>query len=133
VGLTNVCVYSLATHGVDLFAGTLGNGVWRRPLPEMITDVENNGILLTSFVLAQNYPNPFNPTTTIKFQIPSTSFVSLTVFDVLGREVVTLVNEEMRPGRYERLFDGSGLASGVYYYRLRSGNFVETKRVLLLH
>jgi hypothetical protein len=71
------------------------------------------------FGLAQNYPNPFNPTTKIEFQIPTQAFVQLKVFDLLGREVATLVNEELTPGSYDRVFDGSGLASGIYLIRLK--------------
>jgi|GEM_PF-5913752 hypothetical protein len=82
--------------------------------------------------LAQNYPNPFNPSTTISFTIPHSSFVTLKVFDVLGREVATLVNEEMTLGWYERMFDGSNLASGVYIYRLHAGGFDQIKKLLLL-
>jgi hypothetical protein len=85
-----------------------------------------------TFSLHQNYPNPFNPATNIKFQIPISSFVTLRVFDLLGREVATLVNEEMRPGSYERTFDASGLSSGIYFYRLRAGSFVETKKLVVL-
>ena len=84
------------------------------------------------FKLLQNYPNPFNPTTTIKYQIPSTSFVTLKVLDLLGREVATLVNEEVKPGSYVRAFDASGLASAVYLYRLQAGTFAQTRKLLLL-
>ncbi|HCV42764.1 MAG TPA: hypothetical protein DGH68_04730 [Bacteroidetes bacterium] len=76
--------------------------------------------------------SPFIFPKTISFYIPGLSFVILKVFDVLGREVTTLVNEEMRAGKYERAFDAGGLASGVYFYRLRSGEFVQTKKLLLL-
>jgi hypothetical protein len=100
------------------------------------------------FVLYQNYPNPFNPSTTIKFQIPnlksqradsqlefgdwSLGFVSLKVFDVLGREVRTLVKEELKAGSYKVTFDASNLASGIYFYRLTAGSFVDTKKVVLM-
>jgi hypothetical protein len=95
-------------------------------------DVENVGTLPLQYSLEQNYPNPFNPETKIKFQIPTSSEVTLKVFDLLGREVATLVNERLQPGSYETTFDGSGLASGVYLYRLKAGGFVETKKLLLL-
>lgn len=86
------------------------------------------------FELSQNYPNPFNPTTTIRFSIPVGTYghTSLRVYDVLGREVRTLVNENLQAGSYETTFDGSGLASGVYFYRLQAGEFVSTKKLLLL-
>ena len=85
-----------------------------------------------SFVLEQNYPNPFNPGTEIGLQLSAYGEVTLNVFDVLGREVAVLVNEPMAPGKYKVLFDGSRLASGVYYYRLDAGTFVQTKKMLLL-
>jgi hypothetical protein len=84
------------------------------------------------FSLEQNYPNPFNPTTTITFALPIKSFVSLRVFDALGREVATLVNDEFLAGRYSKKWDASGLPSGVYFYRLQAGSFVETRKLLLL-
>jgi len=84
------------------------------------------------FSLSQNYPNPFNPATTIKFDIRTPAFTKLSVFDVLGREIKTLVNEELKTGSYSLVFDGSEFNSGVYFYRLTSGDFVETKRMLLV-
>jgi hypothetical protein len=85
-----------------------------------------------SVALAQNYPNPFNPSTKIRFEIPQVSHVSLKVFDVLGREVLTLVDEVIPAGVYYVRFDGSTLSSGVYFYRLKAGESVKTKRMILL-
>jgi hypothetical protein len=85
-----------------------------------------------SFVLSQNYPNPFNPTTDLQFSVLDPQFTSLKVYDPVGREVATLVNEMLRPGTYKATFDATGLASGVYYYRLRAGEFAETRRMVLL-
>jgi hypothetical protein len=84
------------------------------------------------FVLEQNYPNPFNPSTTIKFELPRASHVNLTVYDVLGRELSRLVNERMDAGYHDVKFDGSALASGVYFYRLQAGSYVQTKKLMLL-
>jgi len=92
------------------------------------------------FLLGQNYPNPFNPTTKIKYQIPSviasgtkqSQMISLKVYDILGREVLTLVNEEKQPGVYEVDFDASGLSSGIYYYELKSREFRSIKKMVLL-
>lgn len=84
------------------------------------------------FSLAQNYPNPFNPATNIGFRIADFGFVSLKVYDLLGREVATLVNEEKPAGSYEVTFDASQLSSGVYLYRLNSGSFIETKKMTIL-
>jgi len=88
-------------------------------------------VIPTSVALDQNYPNPFNPRTTIRFQLPSPEFVSLRIFDVLGREITILVNEERAAGAFEAGWDASGLPSGVYFYRLQVGNFIETKRMML--
>ncbi len=98
-----------------------------------ITGIQNtNSEIPVSYNLSQNYPNPFNPTTNIKFSIPSTELVKLVVFDVLGREVATLVNEVKNAGNYTADFDASHLSSGVYFYRLESGNFIQTKKMLLV-
>ena len=86
----------------------------------------------SSYSLGQNYPNPFNPRTVVSFSLPVAGDVSLKVYDVRGREVQTLVNERLNTGTYETRFDGSGLTSGVYFYRLMSGDFAETKRMLLI-
>lgn len=84
------------------------------------------------FTVSQNFPNPFNPETAIKYSIPQNQKVTLIVYDVLGVEVRTLVNEEKSAGYYEVNFDAANLASGVYYYKLQTGNFVETKKMILL-
>jgi serine protease len=91
---------------------------------------DNTAATPTTYQLAQNYPNPFNPTTTLQFQVPQKSFVSLKVFDLLGRELATLVNEERQAGIYRVTWNASKLPSGVYFYRLRAGNFVETKKMV---
>ncbi|MHB9041582.1 MAG: T9SS type A sorting domain-containing protein, partial [Melioribacteraceae bacterium] len=96
------------------------------------TNIKSEDEIAYEFQLSQNYPNPFNPTTTISFLIPRTEFVSLKVYDLLGREVATLVNEEKLPGHYEVEFNGMNLPSGVYFYRLQAGNFSQTKKLLLL-
>jgi len=92
---------------------------------------ETNGRLPTEITLLQNYPNPFNPATKIKYQIPHRSFVTLKVYDVLGNEVVTLLNEEKAAGNYEVEFDASSLASGMYIYKLQVGTFVQAKKMIL--
>jgi hypothetical protein len=84
------------------------------------------------YSLAQNYPNPFNPNTIIRFQIKDSRFVTLKVFDELGREIKSLVNEKLNAGEYETTFDGSNLPSGVYFYKLTAGNFSEVKRMMLI-
>ena len=84
------------------------------------------------FTLAQNYPNPFNPATTISYQLPVNSFVSLKVYDVLGNEVASLVNEQKAAGNYDVNFDASSLGSGVYFYTIKAGNFTQTKKMILM-
>jgi hypothetical protein len=107
-----------------------------------VTGIEDEEITVEEFKLYQNYPNPFNPTTKIKYSIPSnvkgeTSNVSLKVYDVLGNKIATLVNEEIPSGEYEVEFsaiggDGSGLASGLYFYQLSTKEFIDTKKMMLL-
>jgi hypothetical protein len=88
--------------------------------------------LPTQFSLSQNYPNPFNPSTTIRYGLPNRSTVTLAVYNTLGQKIITLVQETQEPGGHEVKFDGTGLASGVYFYRLQTGGFVQTKKLLLL-
>jgi hypothetical protein len=89
------------------------------------------------FILSQNYPNPFNPTTKIKFEIPldvkrERSNVKLIIYDILGKEISTLVNESLQPGTYEVTFDGSNLSTGIYFYVLKAGDYIETKKMVLI-
>ena len=130
--LTNTVVQSLAICGTNLYAGTYG-GLYYRPLSEMITGIkkEQNG-LPKNFALAQNYPNPFNPSTTISFDLPSKSFVSLKVFDLIGRVVATIVSEELSAGTYSWQWNASTLSSGIYLYRLEAGSFTQTKKLVLI-
>jgi len=106
-----------------------------------ITKVENEDAIIYNFSLDQNYPNPFNPSTTIKYSIPNSANasygetqqnVTLTVYDILGKEVALLVNKHQKPGNYEVTFNASQLSSGIYFYKLQAGSFVETKKMLLL-
>jgi len=97
-----------------------------------ITSVEEDNQLPTVFSLQQNYPNPFNPTTKIKYSVPQSSNVVIKVFDVLGNEIETLVNEEKPVGNYEVKFDATALPSGIYFYQLKAGDFTQVKKMLLL-
>ncbi len=101
-----------------------------------VSSFEGDNFNLFNFKLYQNYPNPFNPATTIGYQMPDAGYITLKIFDVLGNEISTLVNEYKPAGRYEVNFDassaGGGLASGVYFYQLRAGNFVKTMKMILL-
>ena len=101
-------------------------------MTDHLNDIANNNSNAEGFYLEQNYPNPFNPVTNLEFGISDLGFVSLKVYDALGKEVRTLVNESRPAGYYEVEFDGSDLPSGLYFYKLEAGDFVETKRMILL-
>ncbi|MBZ0182531.1 MAG: T9SS type A sorting domain-containing protein [Melioribacteraceae bacterium] len=97
-----------------------------------VEDESKQTNIVSDFKLFQNYPNPFNPTTSIEYSVPSNENVTLKVFDILGREVATLVNQQMNPGNYKVQFDASQLVSGVYFYRISAGNYNKTMKMLLL-
>ncbi len=100
---------------------------------ETVTSFASNASdVVKDFRLNQNYPNPWNPTTTISFQVPKTSFVTIKVFTITGKEVRTLVSREMNPGSYEVDFDGTTIPSGVYFYRMHAGDFTATRRMILV-
>jgi hypothetical protein len=116
------------------WAGLWEGQIWGNN-PTLVDPPNNN--LPIEFLLSQNYPNPFNPSTTIRYSIPTSSLVTLKVYDVLGNMVSTLVNEEKPKGRYEVNFSTTGenaynLPSGIYFYRLQAGSYVETKKMILL-
>ena len=97
-----------------------------------ITDVESGAHIAGTFALGQNYPNPFNPTTTIRFALPVEQRVRLVVYDLLGREVCTLIDGTVAPGEHRIEFGGTGLSSGVYLYRLATSTFAQTHTMVLL-
>ena len=116
--------YGFFAYSINVFYGS-------------ITDVESYKTLPTQFELSQNYPNPFNPSTTIEYSLPlnvksETSNVKLVIYDILGRNVKTLINKKQNPGNYSVQFDGNGLSSGIYYYKLQTGNYVQTKKMILM-
>jgi len=116
-----------------LRVATYGNGIYERKLlenPVSVNPVSNENI--TGFKLSQNYPNPFNPSTHLEFWIPDLGFVSLKVYNVIGKEVKTLVNEIKPAGIYSLEFDGSNLPSGIYYYKIESGDFTQVRKMILL-
>jgi len=112
----------IAGNGVLLKTSTGGNVFIRK----------FTGEVPSGFELEQNYPNPFNAVTNVKFQVPSLKFIKLVVFDLLGREVKTLVNEVLQPGTYNVSFDAGDLPSGIYFYQMRTNDFSETKKLILL-
>jgi hypothetical protein len=133
LGIKHMGVRALAVLGGYLFAGGDSSGVMRRPLSEFATSVEQTSAgLPAACTLDQNYPNPFNPTTTIRYALPQRSQVKLTVFNALGQAVCTLVNGTEEGGIHEVGFNGNNLASGVYFYRLQSEGFLQTRRLLLI-
>ncbi len=136
------------SNGSNRILGTLGQtvigrssnasnvsnaGFWYQSV-DFITSVEQieNEVLPKEFRLEQNYPNPFNPSTTIQFALPKRSEVMLKIFDLLGREVATLVDEELQPGEYKVVFEAEALSSGVYFYRINAEGFVQTRKLTLL-
>ena len=143
-------IYVVSILGNTAYAGPGGFSIWKRPLSELVTSVPEDGDprVPHAYALLQNYPNPFNPATTIGYTIGGVAALSgalssgvegrayanvrLVVYDVLGREVAVLVDDRRAPGIYEVKFDGSNLASGVYFYRIRAGDFVQARKLVLL-
>ncbi|QQS36115.1 MAG: T9SS type A sorting domain-containing protein [Ignavibacteriales bacterium] len=125
----NVRFTELQATGKIIFAGTYDNGIWiYNPSPTDVDDISNP----ESYSLGQNYPNPFNPSTTISYQLAATGNVEIVVYDVLGKEILTLVNESKPAGNYQLVFDASSLTSGVYFYRIVTNNFIQTRKMILL-
>lgn len=128
----NTSISSFSILNNYLFAGTQDSSIYRRSLNELIGILPISNEVPSSFSLAQNYPNPFNPNTKIKFSIKKSSFAKLTIYDITGRVMAILVNEDLKPGIYEADWDASHRASGVYYYKLESLDYTETRRMVLL-
>jgi photosystem II stability/assembly factor-like uncharacterized protein len=132
-GLPAVSVWQMRIVDDKILVATHGRGVWSVPLDAAVpTATEEEGELPAEVSLAQNYPNPFNPSTTIRFSLPGAENVELSVFDVAGRRVATLVRSTMTAGVHEVQWDASGLASGMYLYRLSAGAASRTKTMMLL-
>jgi len=125
-------ISAMAVSNTHIYVGTNAS-IWQRPLSDVVASfTKQRNILPCVFSLQQNYPNPFNPTTVISYQLPVISKVTLKIYDVLGREVATLVNEEQSAGTKEVQWNASGFASGMYLVRMQANNFVETKKILLM-
>jgi hypothetical protein len=121
---SDVCADTIIINGTQTGVGTFCNAP---------VTVESDSISIPDkFELSQNYPNPFNPSTIIRYQLPMAGHISLKVYDVLGNEVATLVNEDKPTGSYKVEFDASNLSSGIYFYKIQAENFIETKKMLLL-
>ena len=124
--------YSFLDFNDYLYLGG-GNGILKAPKNNLLTKINDlSGVLLANFSLSQNFPNPFNPSTSIRYAIPRESDVKLVVYDVMGREIATLVNERLNAGTYTVDWNASEFPSGVYFYRLTADNFTETKKLLLI-
>jgi hypothetical protein len=130
-------VYSVAANDSTVFAGT-ANGVfvsanngtsWRSTITGIAGEREISPV---GFGLEQNYPNPFNPKTVISYHLPTDCFVKLDIHDISGREIGILANERQPRGTHSVIFDASSLSSGVYFYRLSAGSFVDTKKLVFI-
>jgi len=116
----------------ELHGGPGGQGMSGVVIVQNPSGVPGEELIANKFELKQNYPNPFNPSTKINFVIPQESFVSIKVFDVIGNEITTLINEVKKSGSYEVEFVADKLPSGVYVYQLRADNFIQTRKMILL-
>lgn len=134
-GLPSDFLNELCIIGSYIFVGTgaKGNGsVYRRPLSELVGIQPVSNEIPKEFSLSQNYPNPFNPITNFEFRIARFGLVKLTIYDVQGREIAALINEELIPGTYDADWDASNYPSGVYYYKVTAGDFTQTKKMILI-
>lgn len=133
---SNNMVYSTLGESVIGVASNSSNqllsGFWNVYKQNVVTAVEDDEIVPLEFRMEQNYPNPFNPSTIIRFSVSEKSNVVLKVYDILGSEVATLVNNDMDIGRYEVEFRADNYSSGIYIYKISAGNFVSTKKMILL-
>jgi photosystem II stability/assembly factor-like uncharacterized protein len=114
------------------WCGSINDSVYKWDSEILITSVEEFVTKVDNFILSQNYPNPFNPSTTIRYSIPTSEFVTIKVYDVLGNEIATLVNEDKPAGSYEVNFNAAKLSSGIYFYSLQAGSFTQTKKLILI-
>lgn len=137
-GIYYPVLYSLAVARKDstlLLAGSYGSGLyWIYPssIPDAVEDDLSKDYYPKTPYLEQNYPNPFNPITSINYHLSAFSYVMVDVYDILGRKVAVLVNEKKKPGNYKVMFNGNKLASGIYYYQIKTGSFVQTRKMILM-
>ena len=133
-GLTDGYIYCFTVNGSKIFAGSSNGEIWSRPIKEIVTSVNSKwqAYIANNFSLSQNYPNPFNPATTIRYELSAKSDVSLKVYDALGRLVATLVDGARPVGVHTVVFDGTKMASGVYLYQLKIGNYISTRKMVLM-
>jgi hypothetical protein len=146
IKLTSASGYLLPQYATDTNDSHPNAAATTLVAPQLVNEVFNHSIayeqvygirkidesIPNKFQLEQNYPNPFNPATNIKYQIANNSFVTLKIYDILGREAVTLVNEQLEPGTYTIDWNASQFTSGIYFYRLQTKGFTDTKKLILL-
>jgi len=126
----NIIIYKVGTpYGTN---AAVQNGMSIPRAQMVLTGVGNTEIIPTKYSLEQNYPNPFNPTTNIRFTVPKDGLTTLVIYDASGKEISTYLNSYIKAGSYNAPFNGTNLSSGVYYYRLTSGQFSETKKMMLV-
>ena len=118
--------------GNNVFIGTGAAGVWKRIKTDFVSITNLSTEIPNYYFLSQNYPNPFNPITNIKFAIPQSGIVKISVYDLSGKEIINLVNEYLQAGTYQTKWDATDFSSGLYFYKIISGNFTETKKMILV-
>ena len=130
----NLRIFSLLVNGDYLFAGAFNTGIWRYPLSGIFTDVKTTDLTKPdNYLLMQNYPNPFNPSTTIQYELKGADYVTLKIYDMLGREVETIVKGYQNAGLHKVEFNAPNLSAGIYVYQLNAGGkFMESKKMMLL-
>lgn len=131
-GLTNLNIRALHIHGQFLYAGTSGAGLWKRDLNEIVGIETISNEIPKGFSLMQNYPNPFNPTTSIRFSVPKSSNVNITVYNSAGKEITTLVNMQMNAGMYRAEFNAAESPSGIYFCKMIAGDFSSVIKMVLV-
>lgn len=136
-GLDSVSVTSMVYYNNYIYIavgnyGTTNVAIYKRLLQDLIGIKKEEGIVPETYILYQNYPNPFNQSTIIKFQIKSNEFVELKIYDINGKETATLVSENLSPGMYTINYNTNGLPSGVYFYKLKAGDFTSVKKMILI-
>jgi photosystem II stability/assembly factor-like uncharacterized protein len=124
-------INSVAVYESNIFASVAGKGIWRMPLPG-VTSVDSYSEIPAEFFLEQNYPNPFNPSTTIGFTIPASANITVEIYDILGSKAAILLNEVKPAGRHQVQWNAAGFASGIYICQLRAGDFIQSRKMILL-
>jgi hypothetical protein len=131
-GIENQTVNSLLISNDTIYSGNQGSSLWKRCLSEIIGINNINIQIPRNYLLSQNFPNPFNMTTSFRFKVSKFSNVKICIFDILGNELEILVNEKLKAGTYEILWNANKFASGLYFISFKTDNFSATKKMILL-